>query len=230
MDTLRGRSTSYWYKAWQEGGMAQRPKTYYIQAHVVHVEMISQQEMGFKLTPETIQSLIEMYDDTISRHMTSSNCTGPEKEATPQSKERQQLVQRVNGSVFRTHISALETLKSDGTGTLIGIQANAAREAVESLLAYITPPHQDDKLLPTQGSWKMNRQEDPLLKDVRLEDTLSEMTTPCTVHPDQIFSPGQLSSCLIPFPQHGQQYLSTYAQSLSLYSQLQWPSAMTEDA
>ena len=38
----------------------------YVEAYVVHVDMVSQNEVAFKLTPETIESLVEYHKDVHS--------------------------------------------------------------------------------------------------------------------------------------------------------------------
>ena len=113
---------------------ASLPKSCDIQAHVIHVDTISRNEISFKLTSETIQALIEFYDKNISCRLNSSIFKGSQKLTAPHHKDpKQAFVQKINEFVFCTSVSALESLKSDGTGFLIGRQAIAAREAIDNL-------------------------------------------------------------------------------------------------
>ncbi|KAJ5752746.1 hypothetical protein N7520_009663 [Penicillium odoratum] len=143
------------YQAGQEYGPSQASltETRYIQAHVVHVDTISRNEMSFKLTSETIQSLIEFYDINISCHLSSSISNEPQKSTAPYHKDpKQAFVRKINGFVFCTPVSAFESLKSDGTGTLLGRQAMAAREAIERLLVSVIATQQEGSLPQQAGS------------------------------------------------------------------------------
>lgn len=51
-----------------------------------------------------------------------------------QQRSKAGISSKVNEFTFCTHVSALKSLGKDGTGTLIGRQAMAAREAINRLL------------------------------------------------------------------------------------------------
>lgn len=73
-----------------------------IQAHVVHVDMIHQNEMGLKLTEETIQALIEFYDDLFSHQVKASFNSCSQKVQVARSEGlRQDFVKAVNDFVCR---------------------------------------------------------------------------------------------------------------------------------
>ncbi|KAJ6115481.1 hypothetical protein N7486_001259 [Penicillium sp. IBT 16267x] len=132
-----------------------------IEAHVVHVDMISQNGMGFKLTEHTIQALIACYDNVRSHRIIACISTCPPKKKAAQLQGLQQkFVKAVNSFVFCTHVSALESLASDGSGILRGDEEKATREAVDRLLVSIIPPSQEinasQGIIPLQeqgGSW-----------------------------------------------------------------------------
>ncbi|KAJ5654934.1 hypothetical protein N7490_001937 [Penicillium lividum] len=97
--------------------------------------------------------LIEFYDINISCHLSSSISNEPQKSTAPHHKDpKQAFVQKINGFVFCTPVSALESLKSDGTGTLLGRQAMAAREAIERLLVSVIATQQEGSLPQQEGS------------------------------------------------------------------------------
>ena len=137
------------HKASEEEGMSQASlaEARYIQAHVVHIDTISRVEMSFKLTSNTIENLINLYDKNISCHTSSSISNGPQKVTTFHNKDpKQAFVQKVNEFVFCTHVTALKSLGGDGTGTLIGRQAMAARQAINHLLVSDIAPQQEGSL------------------------------------------------------------------------------------
>ncbi|KAJ5655108.1 hypothetical protein N7490_002111 [Penicillium lividum] len=235
------------YKARHEYGPSQASETRYIQAHVVHVDTISRNEMSFKLTSETIQSLIEFYDINISCHLSSSISNEPQKSTAPHHKDpKQAFVQKINGFVFCTPVSALESLKSDGTGTLLGRQAMAAREAIERLLVSVIATQQEgslpqqegrlsqqkEGLLPTQergqiGSFNSHSSFEPW----SIEEVLPDMTIPYrplahTVYTDQSSSLGAVWGPLPLLSRDEQQFPAPYAQFSSRSSLLQWPSTI----
>jgi hypothetical protein len=103
--------------------------------------------MSFKLTSDTIENLINLYDKNISCHTSSSICNGPQKVTIFHSQDpKQSFVQEVDEFVFCTHVTVLKSLEGDGTGTLIGTQAMAAREAINRLLVSDIAPQQEGRL------------------------------------------------------------------------------------
>lgn len=234
---------------------ASLPKSCDIQAHVIHVDMISRNEMSFKLTSETIQALIEFYDKNILCPLNSSISNGSQKITAPHHKDpKQEFVQKLNEFVFCTSVSALESLRSDGTGFLIGRQAMAAREAIDNVLVSVMHPQQEcglwqqgrsiwyqdssllqGSLLPTQERGRIDwSNSHSSFKPWGFEEDLPDMTIPYlplthTVYADQSFSFGAVWGNLPLLSRDGQQLPPPYAQSSSRSPLLQWPSIIAGD-
>jgi len=79
----------------------------HIEAYVVHVDMVSQNEVAFKLTPETIESLVEYHKDIYSVDTAASTWNWSEKEIQLK-KLQDDFVQAANRFVYRTNAIALE--------------------------------------------------------------------------------------------------------------------------
>ncbi|QGA13270.1 hypothetical protein EYB26_000918 [Talaromyces marneffei] len=69
----------------------------HIEAYVVHVDMVSQNEVAFKLTPETIESLVDFHKDIFSVDTAASTWDWPEKE-TQLKKLQEEFVQMAQAS------------------------------------------------------------------------------------------------------------------------------------
>ncbi|KAK3897075.1 hypothetical protein C8A05DRAFT_20086, partial [Staphylotrichum tortipilum] len=82
----------------------------HLEAYIVHVDMVLRNEVAYKLTPETIESLIKHHKDIYCVDSKANTHDWPEKEQ--QCKELHEgFVQAVNKFEFRTHVSALEGLE-----------------------------------------------------------------------------------------------------------------------
>lgn len=111
----------------------------HIEAYVVHVDMVSQHEVAFKLTPETIEALIEYHKDIYSVDVSSSTWEWAEKEQ--QLKKLQDgFVQAVNRYVFRTGVRALEGLEEEGAGELLEGRGEDVKSAIMGLFLPLLPP------------------------------------------------------------------------------------------
>jgi len=124
----------------------------HIQAYVVHIDMVSQHEVAFKLTPETIDALIEYHKDIFCVDAAASLFDWPEKEAQIK-KLQDEFKQAVNRFVFRTHIRALEGLEEDGAGELLEGRSEVVKGAVTQLFAPLLapPPHMIDIVHPASA-------------------------------------------------------------------------------
>ena len=111
----------------------------HIEAYVVHVDMVSQQEVAFKLTPETIEALVDYHKDIYSVDVSASTWTWPEKEAQLK-KMQQEFVQAANKFVFRTNVRALEGLEEDGAGELLEGRSDEVKGAIMNLFLPLLPP------------------------------------------------------------------------------------------
>jgi len=111
----------------------------HIEAYVVHVDMVSQHEVAFKLTPETIEALIEYHKDIYSVDVSASTWEWAEKEQ--QLKKLQDgFVQAANRYVFRTDARALEGLEEDGAGELLEGRGDDVKSAIMGLFLPLLPP------------------------------------------------------------------------------------------
>jgi hypothetical protein len=111
----------------------------HIEAYVVHVDMVSQQEVAFKLTTETIDSLVEYHKDIYSVDVSANTWSWAEKEVQLK-KLQEEFVQAVNRYVYRTGVRALEGLEEDGAGELLESKSEEVRNALMGLFLPLLPP------------------------------------------------------------------------------------------
>lgn len=111
----------------------------YIEAYVVHVDMVSQNEVAFKLTPETIESLVEYHKDVHSVDTSASTWNWSEKEVQLK-KLQEDFVQAANRFVYRTSATALEGLEEDGAGELLCGRSEEVKAAIMGLFLPLLPP------------------------------------------------------------------------------------------
>jgi hypothetical protein len=111
----------------------------HIEAYIVHVDMVSQHEVAFKLTPETIESLIEYHKDIYSVDVAASTWNWAEKEMQLK-KLQDEFVQAVNRYVFRTGVHALEGLEEEGAGELLEGRGEDVKGAIMGLFHPLLPP------------------------------------------------------------------------------------------
>ena len=111
----------------------------HIEAYVVHVDMVSQNEVAFKLTPETIESLVEYHKDIFSVDTSASTWHWSEKEVQLK-KLQEDFVQAANKFVYRTNATALEGLEEDGAGELLSGGSEEVKTAIMGLFLPLLPP------------------------------------------------------------------------------------------
>ncbi|KAA8644696.1 hypothetical protein EYZ11_003520 [Aspergillus tanneri] len=111
----------------------------HMEAYVVHVDMVSQNEVAFKLTPETIESLVEFHKDIYSVDTAASTWDWSEKESQLK-KLQEEFVQAANKFVYRSSAQVLEGLEEDGAGELLGGRSEDAKTAISSLFVPLLPP------------------------------------------------------------------------------------------
>lgn len=109
------------------------------EAYVVHVDMVAQHEVAFKLTPETIDTLIVHHKSVYCKDMAASTFDWPEKDAQIK-KIHEEFVQAVNRFVFRTGARVLEGLEEDGAGELLEGRSADAKAAIMNLFLPLSPP------------------------------------------------------------------------------------------
>ena len=110
-----------------------------IEAYVVHVDMVSQNEVAFKLTPETIESLVEYHKEVHSVDTSASTFHWTEK-SVQLKKLQEEFVQAANKYVYRTNAMALEGLEEDGAGELLCGRAEEVKTAIMGLFLPLLPP------------------------------------------------------------------------------------------
>ena len=111
----------------------------HIEAYVVHVDMVSQHEVAFKLTPESIEALIEYHKDIYSVDVSATTWNWPEKEVQLK-KLQEEFVQSVNRYVFRTGVRALEGMEEEGAGELLEGRGEDVKGAIMGLFHPLLPP------------------------------------------------------------------------------------------
>ena len=111
----------------------------HLEAYIVHVDMVLRNEVAYKLTPETIESLIEYHKDVHCVDAKANTYEWSEKEQQCK-KLHEDFVQAINKFVFRTHVSALEGLEEDGAGELLGGKSEEVKNNIMGLLKPLLPP------------------------------------------------------------------------------------------
>ncbi|KAL4780036.1 hypothetical protein BJX76DRAFT_61958 [Aspergillus varians] len=111
----------------------------HIEAYVVHVDMVSQNEVAFKLTPETIESLVEYHKNIYSIDIAANTWNWAEKDSQLK-KLQEEFVQAANKFVYRAGAQALEGLEEDGAGELLGGKSEDAKSAISALFVPLLPP------------------------------------------------------------------------------------------
>ncbi|CBF74730.1 uncharacterized protein ANIA_04088 [Aspergillus nidulans FGSC A4] len=111
----------------------------HIEAYVVHVDMVSQNEVAFKLTPETIEALVEHHKEVYSIDAAANTWDWAEKD-NQLKKLQEEFIQAANKFVYRTSAQALEGLEEDGAGELLGGRSEDAKSAIFALFVPLLPP------------------------------------------------------------------------------------------
>ncbi|KAK4163457.1 hypothetical protein QBC43DRAFT_65203 [Cladorrhinum sp. PSN259] len=111
----------------------------HLEAYIVHVDMVLRNEVAYKLTPDTIETLIEYHKDIHSVNSKAHTYDWSEKEQQCK-KLHEDFIQAINKFVFRTHVSALEGLEEDGAGELLGGKSDEVKKAINNLFKPLLPP------------------------------------------------------------------------------------------
>jgi hypothetical protein len=115
-------------------------QTIHIEAYIVSVDMVYTNAVAFKLTPETINALVEFQRDVYSVYAWLGTWEWSGKESQLR-KLQEQFVQDVNKFIFFTDIVALEGIEEDGAGELLGGRSDVAKTMVKSLFIPLQPPY-----------------------------------------------------------------------------------------
>jgi hypothetical protein len=111
----------------------------HIEAYVVHVDMVSQNEVAYKLTPETIEALTDYHKEIFSIDTAANTWSWAEKD-TQLKKLQEEFVQATNKFVYRTSSTALEGMEEDGAGELLCGRSDEVRTAILGLFVPLLPP------------------------------------------------------------------------------------------
>jgi hypothetical protein len=111
----------------------------HMEAYVVHVDMVSQHEVVFKLTTDSIDTLVDYHKDIYSVDAAASTWAWPEKDEQVK-KLHSEFIQAINRFVFRTGVRALEGLEEDGAGELLDGRSDDVKNAIMGLFQPLLPP------------------------------------------------------------------------------------------
>jgi hypothetical protein len=111
----------------------------HIEAYIVHVDMVLRNEVAFKLTPDSIESLIEYHKDVHCVDISANTYNWSEKEAQVK-KLHEEFIQAINKFVYGTHVSALEGLEEDGLGELLCGKSEEVKNNILGLFHPLLPP------------------------------------------------------------------------------------------
>ncbi|KAK1975293.1 hypothetical protein LZ30DRAFT_605967 [Colletotrichum cereale] len=110
----------------------------HIEAYIICVDMVLQNEVVFKLTTESIDAIVEYHQKVHCVDNRTKTYEWPEKEQ--QSKKlHQNFVQAINNFEYRTNVSALEGLENDGAGELLGNESEEVKEIIMGLMKPLPP-------------------------------------------------------------------------------------------
>lgn len=111
----------------------------HVQAYVVSIDMVQSHEIAFKLTKETIKSLVDYHKDVYMVDQVAITWHWTEKDAAVK-KQHEEFIQAINKYVFRTDKIALEGIEDDGAGELLCGQSEEVRNAVVNCFMPLLPP------------------------------------------------------------------------------------------
>ncbi|KAL8325976.1 hypothetical protein RB597_008997 [Gaeumannomyces tritici] len=110
----------------------------HIEAYIAYVDMVLRNEVAYKLTPDTIEALIECHKDFHCVNTKASTYDWAEKEQRCK-KLHNEFIQAINKYVFRTHVSALEGLEEEGAGELLNGKSEDVKTAIMGLMKPLLP-------------------------------------------------------------------------------------------
>jgi hypothetical protein len=111
----------------------------HIEAYIVHVDMVLRNEVAYKLTPDSIESLIEYHKEVHCVDISANTYNWSEKELQVK-KIHEEFIQAINKFVYRTHVSALEGLEEDGAGELLCGKSEEVKNNIMGLFLPLLPP------------------------------------------------------------------------------------------
>lgn len=111
----------------------------HVEAYIVHVDMVLRNEVAFKLTPDSIETLIEHHKEVHCIDISANTYNWSEKEQQVK-KLHEEFIQSINKFVYRTHVSALEGLEEDGAGELLCGKSEEVKNNLLNLFLPLLPP------------------------------------------------------------------------------------------
>jgi len=111
----------------------------HIEAYIVHVDMVLRNEVAFKLTPDSIEALIEFHKEVHCVDISANTYSWSEKDLQVK-KLHEEFIQAINKFVYRTHVSALEGLEEDGAGELLCGKSEEVKTNLMGLFLPLLPP------------------------------------------------------------------------------------------
>ncbi|KAM5528053.1 hypothetical protein FOXYSP1_19322 [Fusarium oxysporum f. sp. phaseoli] len=111
----------------------------HVEAYVVHIDMVLENEVAYKLTKDTIDVLVRYHKEI---HCVDVKTNTRDWEGKEQQCERlhDAFTKDVNQFVFRTHVSALEGLEEEGAGELLCRRSEKVKTSICALMKPLLPP------------------------------------------------------------------------------------------
>ncbi|KAJ0100712.1 hypothetical protein J7T55_001379 [Diaporthe amygdali] len=120
----------------------------HVEAHIINVDIELSNTVAFKLTSDSIESLVEYHKNVHCANTHAETPEWPDKDR--QCKElHQDFVKAINSFVYCTHASVLEGLEQDGAGELLNGRSEEVKAHLMGLMKSLTPP-QSDPLTPAR--------------------------------------------------------------------------------
>jgi hypothetical protein len=111
----------------------------HLNAYIVYVDMVLQNEVAFKLTPDSIKCLVEYHKEVHSVDISADTYSWSEKEMQIK-KLHKEFLQNINNFVYCTHVSVLEGLEEDGAGELSSGKSDEVKKNIIGLFHPLVPP------------------------------------------------------------------------------------------
>lgn len=111
----------------------------HIEAYIVHVDMVLRNEVAYKLTPDSIEALVEYHKEVHIVDTKAGTYDWSEKDQQAK-KLHEDFIQAINRFVYRTHVSALEGLEEEGAGELLGGKSEEVKNNIMGLMKQLLPP------------------------------------------------------------------------------------------
>ncbi|KAL5344393.1 hypothetical protein ACLOAV_010653 [Pseudogymnoascus australis] len=139
----------------------------HIEAYIVHVDMVLRNEVAFKLTPDSIEALIDYHKKIHCADIAASTNNWLEKEIEIK-KLHEGFIQAINKFVYRTNAIMLEGLEEEGAGELLCGKSEEVKNSIMNLFHPLLPPRpkvmnviRPQTLLPSPTLWPHQEAQSP---------------------------------------------------------------------